>query len=316
MENKAYAFAAGLFTLLLGAGVVLTAMWFSGDTVRRVSYLLESKYPVTGLNVQAPVRLRGVEVGKVETIEFDPLSPRVVLVRIAVRSGTPVTRGTVAQLGSQGVTGLAYVMLDDDGSSPEPLAPLPEQAARIPVRASFLEEVTGSGKDLMAELTELARRMNALVDEKNRTQLVSALAGVEEATQRISALARTVEPGARNLHQLTEDARKTLTLADTVLDNLNGLALQLAQRIEVLERVARGAEQFGDAAQSVAAGVAADTLPRVNALFEEIARNSRNLDRLLSDLASEPSSVVFGRPALPPGPGEPGFDPQPRGGRQ
>ena len=31
MENRAYAFAVGLFTLLLGAGVVLAAMWFSGE---------------------------------------------------------------------------------------------------------------------------------------------------------------------------------------------------------------------------------------------------------------------------------------------
>ena len=43
MENRAYALAAGLFTLLLGAAVVVTAMWFSGNTVETVSYVLESK---------------------------------------------------------------------------------------------------------------------------------------------------------------------------------------------------------------------------------------------------------------------------------
>ncbi len=34
MENRAYALAVGLFTLLLGAGVVFAAMWLSGDTER------------------------------------------------------------------------------------------------------------------------------------------------------------------------------------------------------------------------------------------------------------------------------------------
>lgn len=310
MENKAYAFAAGLFTLLLGAGVVLAAMWLSGDTVARVTYLLESKYPVTGLNVQAPVRLRGVDVGKVDSIEFDPVNPRVVLIGIAVRSDTTVTRGTVAQLGSQGVTGLAYVMLDDDGSKPEALQPGGGDGARIPVRPSFFDEVTGSGRDLMTELNQLARRMNSLLDEKNQAQLVSALAGIEHATQRFADVAKAIEPGAANLHALTEDARKTLRLADEVLDNLNGLTRQFAQRVDTLERVARSAEQVGSAAQSVAADVAADTLPRVNVLVEEIARNSRNLDRLLTELNNQPTSLVFGRQPLPPGPGEPGFDPQ------
>ena len=33
MENRAYALAAGLFTILLGIGVVATALWFSGEAV-------------------------------------------------------------------------------------------------------------------------------------------------------------------------------------------------------------------------------------------------------------------------------------------
>src|SRR6185295_7414285 len=122
MENRAYAFAVGLFTLLLGAGVVFAAMWLSGKTEVRASYMLETHFPVTGLNVQAPVRFRGVEVGKVEKIEFEPKDARVILVRVAVSAETPITKGTYAQLGSQGVTGLAYVILDDEGKDPERVA--------------------------------------------------------------------------------------------------------------------------------------------------------------------------------------------------
>src|SRR5262245_17564459 len=102
MENRAYAFAAGLFTLLLGAGVVLAAGWLSGKAETHDTYLLESRYPVTGLTIQAPVRFRGVDVGKVETIDFGPTGSRTILVRVAVRTDTPLTRGVYAQLGTQG----------------------------------------------------------------------------------------------------------------------------------------------------------------------------------------------------------------------
>ena len=47
MENRAHAIAVGLFTLLLGAGVVLIVMWFSGDTEKRETYRLESPFAVT-----------------------------------------------------------------------------------------------------------------------------------------------------------------------------------------------------------------------------------------------------------------------------
>ena len=69
MENRAYALAAGLFTLLLGFGVVVAALWFSGDAVETRDYLMVSRVPVSGLNTQAPVRYRGVTVGKVTDIK-------------------------------------------------------------------------------------------------------------------------------------------------------------------------------------------------------------------------------------------------------
>lgn len=315
MENKAYAFAAGLFTLLLGAAVVVVAMWLTGDTVDRVSYMLESRYPVAGLNLQAPVRMRGVEVGKVESIDFDQDDPRLILIGIAVKSGTPITRGTIAQIGSQGVTGLSYVMLDDDGARPEPVAPSTEKSARIPVQPSFLDELSGSGKDLLAEFSQVARRLNALLGENNQAQLMRTLAGVEEVAGRVVALAREIDASARNISGLTADARQTIARADTLLANLNALTLQLAQRVDALERVARSSEQVGGAAQSLSSGAVVDTLPRINALLEELARNSRNLDHLLTELNQQPASLVFGRSPTPPGPGEPGFNPQ-RGNSQ
>ena len=188
MENRAYAFAVGLFTLLLGTGVVTAAMWLSGKTEARDSYMLETRFPVTGLNLQAPVRFRGVEVGKVETIEFQPNDARVILVRVAVRAGTPLTKGTYAQLGSQGVTGLAYVILDDDGTKPERVTP-GDLSYHIPVRASFLDEIAGSGKELLTDVRQVAARVNLLLGDSNQAQLMRTLAGIEKATNRVSELA-------------------------------------------------------------------------------------------------------------------------------
>ena len=85
MENRAHALAAGLFTLLLGIGVLIAAQWFSRDNYEKVQYTLVSNHSVSGLNVQASVRLRGVEVGKVDVIEFDGDDPRNILIKINVK---------------------------------------------------------------------------------------------------------------------------------------------------------------------------------------------------------------------------------------
>jgi phospholipid/cholesterol/gamma-HCH transport system substrate-binding protein len=313
MENRAYALAAGLFALLLGASALVAAMWFSGETYERVGYVLESGYAVTGLNIQAPVRLRGVDVGKVDKIEFDAEDRRLILISISVRRGTPITRGTVAQLGSQGVTGLSYVMLEDDGTKPELLQPSSDKAARIQVRQAFFDELTGSGRDLLSEVHQVARRFNVLLGERNQQQLIRTLATLEEATVRITTLAHAVEPGMKGLPALTADARKTLRNANVLLGSLDDLSRQLAQRLDTLERVAKSAEQVASSAQSVSGAAEGEVMPRINALLEELARNSRSLDRLLTELnelTDQPHSLVFGRPPAVPGPGEPGFSPQ------
>jgi len=309
MENRAYAFAVGVFTLLLGASVVFIALWLSGKTERRQSYTLESRYPVTGLNLQAPVRYRGIEVGKVQAIEFSPTDRRAILVRVAVRAGTPLTRGTYGQLGTQGVTGLSYVILDDDGKTPELLSP-DDPDALIPMRPSFLDELTGAGKDVVGDIRQVAARINALLSAENQKQLMRTLAGLEVATDSVSAVARKIDPALRNVPALTEDARKAFAHADELMVNLNKLTLDLSQHVDTLERVAKGADDVGGAARTVSAAAVNETLPRIHVLLEEIGRTSRSLERLVDDLSEQPSSIVFGRPAGAPGPGEPGFSPR------
>ena len=114
MENKSHAFMAGLFTLVLLAAVAASVYWFNRDNRERVPYDLVAHTNVTGLNPESAVRYRGLAVGKVESIKFDPRTPGQILIRILVNEGTPMTQSTFATLSYQGVTGLAFVQLDDD----------------------------------------------------------------------------------------------------------------------------------------------------------------------------------------------------------
>ncbi len=327
MENRAHALAAGLFTLLLGIGVLIAAQWFSRDNYEKVQYTLVSNHSVSGLNVQAAVRLRGVEVGKVDAIEFDETDPHNILIKINVKGGTRITRGTTAQLGTQGITGLAYIVLDDDGKNQTLLLPSDDKDKRIVVQKSFFDELTGSGKDLITQFGEVAQRVNKLLEDKNQTQLINTVAELEGASKRIGSLAQALEPGMKNVPALTADTRKMIANADvairdlapalkeakTTLASIDKLAREYAQRADALDRAAKGVEQVGAASQGAAASISGDIAPRVNVLLEELARNSRNLDRLLSELNEQPAGLVFGRPSGRPGPGEAGFtEPQKR----
>jgi phospholipid/cholesterol/gamma-HCH transport system substrate-binding protein len=292
MENRAHALAAGLFTLVLAVALIAVGLWFRRDDVRFSEYVLTTSNSVTGLKVEAPVRFRGVDVGRVESIRLEPGRSGRVRILVGVNEDTPITRGTYAQLGYQGVTGLAFVSLDDDGSSTEG----PKSESGEPPRIEMRPSIFDSGMDLVASVKELSGRLSDLLNEDNRKMLMKALAGFEQASRQTAVLAEKLQAGAGELPALAGDAR-------TALADISRLSRTLEERSAAFDRMAGSMDEVGTAARSLGD----ETLPRINVLVEQLQRETRALDRVLSALGDNPQSFVFGAQRGKPGPGESGY---------
>ncbi len=316
MENRPYALAAGLFTLVLTAALVAAALWLRGAPIAQDRYVLYTRGSVTGLNAQADVRYRGVEVGKVEAIHFDPADPRTILVEVSVAEGTPLTRSTYGELAAQGITGLSYVQLVDEGPSGELRNPDDPAQARIELRPSFLERFSGSGEQAIRRIAAVAAKLETWLDEGDRQQALRTLAAFERAAEDVSAVSREMRASVRAVPELATRAGHTLERADALIADLRRVSGSVEKRAQALDRFAASAERVGASVERIAAtgdalaAVAGNqTLPRLNLLLDELARSSRGLDRLIAELSADPASLVFGRAPVPPGPGEPGFAP-------
>jgi phospholipid/cholesterol/gamma-HCH transport system substrate-binding protein len=281
-----------LFTLVLAAALIAVGLWFRRDNISFAQYVVTTTSSVSGLKAEAPVRYRGVDVGRVESIKIEPGSSGRVNIRIGVQEDTPVTRTTYAQLGYQGVTGLAYVSLNDDESSSERLKPGAGEPLRIEMRPSVFD----SSLDLVAAVRELSNRMNELLSAENRGLVTKMLGGIERASRQTAELAERLQPGAREFPALVGDARG-------VLADLGKLSRKLEERSAAFDRMAASLDEVGLAARSFND----ETLPRVNTLVEQLQRDTRALDRVLKALDENPQSFVFGAPRGKPGPGESGF---------
>lgn len=318
MENRSHALLAGIFTVLLTIGIVAAAMWLNRDTQERVLYVLATSGTVAGLNPQAAVRYRGMEVGKVEAIEFDRDNPGQILVRIGVLPTTPMTTATFAELGMQGLTGLAYVQLDTDPKVRD-AKPLPSSAqapARLTIRPSMFDRFSLSGEDLIVRAATAMDQVSKLLGDDNQKLLVQSLSGVQTVSLRLGQLADEVKPVAGALTALANDSRRViagvaplLLRADETLLSFGKLSTEFARRLDVLDRAARSAEQVGQAAGSFEG----QSLPRINTLLDNADRSARTLERVADRLGEEPTSVLFGPQPGKPGPGETGFSP-PTGG--
>jgi phospholipid/cholesterol/gamma-HCH transport system substrate-binding protein len=292
MENKAHALIAGLFTIVLLTAAVLIAIWFNRDRVERVPYELATKLSIPGLNPQAAVRYRGLDVGRVDEISFDPNVPGQILVHISVNPDTPITRSTYGTLGYQGVTGIAYVQLDDDGSQPVKKPSSKQQVARIEMRPSLLDNLQSKGLAILQQTEELSKRANALLAPENQQKMLAAFDNVSSAATEIAKIPRQLQPTLAELPRLTAEARLSLA--------------SISKLSNTLQAKGGAIDKFSGAADQV--GAMSDKLElEVVPLVHDTRATMRLFDRTLENLNERPQSLLFGSGAETPGPGEPGF---------
>ena len=312
MENKSHALIAGIFTVLLTIAVIFAVMWLNRDTQERTPYVLTTSGSIAGLNVQAAVKYRGMEVGKVEAIEFDTVKPGQILVRVGILPGTPVTNATYAELGMQGLTGLAFIQLDADekikdvkkveSSLPEP--------ARIAIRPSLFDRFSVSGEEMVFKASAAMTQINKLLDDGNQQILRQTMVNLQDAAKKIGQLTDEIQPAAKGIAALSGDGRRTLARADDMMGAVGKLAADIDNKLDAVDRLANSAEQIARTAEQVGHGVTAaelQTLPRLNTLLDDAARGIRTMDKVTEKSGDEPASVLFGAPPSAPGPGEPGF---------
>ncbi|MBS1145689.1 MAG: hypothetical protein H6R14_3095 [Proteobacteria bacterium] len=304
MENKSYAFAAGLFALLLGVAALLAVYWLSGSSDSSHDYVVVTKQNIGGLNPQAQVRYRGIRVGKVSDIRLDPEDYSNILITISVNDEFPLTKGTVAKLNYQGVTGLAHILLLETGKNSEALVPNEEQPPRITMIPSLLEELGETGMATLKQARQMMVSANAMLDEENRAHLKTTLSNLEAASG--------------NMKPVLENLNATLVQVKKLLDDRNIRNLsQAAGEVQPLlsdTRILIGKMQAATDKLDIAIGDASASgtsalMPRLNELATDFSTTSRQLSRVLRILEESPQGLVFGAPGQQPGPGEAGFSP-------
>ena len=310
MENKAHAMAAGAFVLGVLALLVALAVWLTRDGGDRDLYEMSTRETVSGLQPQAPVRFRGVPVGKIEFIGFDRKVKGNVLVRISVDRGTPMTKSTFATVSTQGVTGLGFIQLDDEDGSAEVLVANDDDPPRIPLKPGLMDKLIKKSEVIMDQVEQVSLSLNKLLSPDNQAVMTGAVRQIGEAAGSVSKLAQSMEPTLARLPALSREASQTLESLKTAADEVSATATSVgntAQRLNEkggpIDKVAEGSTALVSTIETFSAA----TLPKLSDVADETTRTLRQLRRTVGAVDDNPQSLIFGNGPPQPGPGEPGF---------
>ncbi len=304
MGKDSFALVTGLFMAIMISGTVILIYWLSDVQHKTQTYVAQTRQSVTGLKTGSTVYYRGIEVGKVRSVSFDPENGDLIIVPMKINDGVVFTRGVFATLAMKGVTGLTQIALQDNGSNAEHLPSGNALENRIPLKPSLIERLSDSGEETVEQARELITRLNGLLNDNNRQHIDQILVNVDTATYKLSQLENSAGKILDQVPLLTEDAHQSLVKMNQLADEFTLLSQQLRQEMTVLSKQSGELMQIGN---MVGQQLLNKTLPRADTLIMQLQATTRRFDRVGSMLESEPQAFLFGTELLQPAPGEPGF---------
>jgi phospholipid/cholesterol/gamma-HCH transport system substrate-binding protein len=304
MEARANYVAVGAFVLLVLVGIVLATLWLA-----RVEFQTEYKFyqthvagSVSGLDAGAPVRLNGIDVGRVTRIDLDPANPQLVTLVMEIRGSIELHADAVASLETQGLTGISYMEISG-GTLASPLLTAAHggQYPAIASRPSSLQQVFDNAPEVLAHLLVIANRVEAVLDDKNRTAIAETLANLRDTTgvidRRRKDIDRVISDAGKTMHNLST-ASGVLDVLVANLEHTSGKADRLiASANTTFDRTSRLANDLDAVVRSSTPGLqrltTTDTA-RLDQFLVDADRLTASLTRLSQGLERNPQQVLFG----------------------
>ncbi len=308
MEAKFNFAVVGAFVLLLGTALIGGVLWLTSgryygksyDTY--LAYLTES---VSGLNLNAPVKYRGVDVGFVRGIVLNPANVEEVRLTLSIESGTPVKQDTVATLQTQGLTGIAYVELMGGRRESPPLVAKPGDSYPV-IRSgpSLFARLDTSVTVLVEKATRALDNINAVLDEENRRAISQTLADLRVVSHTLATRSATVDAALADAGRTTANAARFTAELPALVQRIERSADAFDRMTQSLASAGTSAGQLVEGSRGEVAQFTGETLPEVRQLIGELREVTRTLRRTTSELERNPGTPVWGRPPAQRGPGD------------
>lgn len=316
MKEKQQTVAIGAFVIgasLIALATVIYLLGAGFGNKEKVVMVFDGS--VKGLNVGAPLALRGVKVGEVTNIELilDSAKTNVIMMVEANfdaqnirRKGIAdvnlteelISRGLRAQLNSQSLlTGLLYVELDFYPQSALNLVDIDSPDIQLPTIPTNLERITKKLEDLdisklTDELESISNGVNTLVSSKDFQALPANVTSTLESVRDLSAqIQQQLATTGPKLDTVLDETAVTVATANSQLPKL---ATLMEGNLKILKDAIASFEQGMTGIDGLVSPDSA-TLYQLNTALQEMTRAGRSLQALANTLEAQPESLIRGK---------------------
>lgn len=317
-NSKNTSFAIGAFIVGAMVLIFIALIFFSGGRLfsKKEKVIMYFEGSVQGLQIGAPVKLKGVVLGEITDIQINfqnddktivtAVTADLVMERINSKGATvkgeffteAINNGMRAQLNFQSfLTGLLYVELDFYPESPAKLYGLQTNYRELPTIATQFEVLSKSFaeldiKGMVTHIDEFATELNKIIKSGE----------IQTTIKSVNRAAISIEKTSHNLSvqvsQFAQNIEKTRAEIDKLLAELNTRTPELAQSLnKSLKDLSLSLDQINKTATSIDNSFSEDAplINQLNSTLNDISRSAQAFRSLSETLEQQPEAVLRGK---------------------
>lgn len=319
MNNRTNYTFVGAFVIMSLVILSFFIYWLMKPTDKQTmnDYIIYFEESVSGLNINSPVKFRGIPVGSVKVMKINPENPEEILIRIAVRDDTPIKVDTVATLMSQGITGLNFIDLSQGSKEAAKLVSTEENPIPIiPSIPSFFARFDDSIGTVSTQISKTLYGTEQLLNEENQRNFALVLKRSANVLERFESILdeNAIYNAKYFVHQSAQMSAKLNALMpqlemlvahgiqaeDSLSDSFHSISISYKS----LQAAMDSFKEKNEANHYSMKYAVAKPMEEFGYTMQEMRTLMTRIDALLQQYQKSPSDLLFKQEEIHKGPGE------------
>lgn len=320
MNNKVNFTFIGSVVILIIAAMIFTIYWLMKptDANKLKDYAIYFNESVSGLNINSPVKYKGVSVGKVKDIRISYKNTKEIEVVVSILSNTPIKESTTATLNAQGITGLVFIDLSlGDVNSPTLVKSANERYPTIKANPSLFKRFENSVGTVTGKLAGTLDGTSRLLSDSNQKNIALTLDESQEFMKKLNLLLdkksiehlhRTFESLDSITYKMNNDLIPKIEIlsqkGSRFSDNVSLSMTSIARSYKVIQASMSEFHRAISEGEFNIKDISKDSLKNLDISMENIQNVMSEFDTVLKKYEDSPSDILLRKQESKKGPGE------------
>lgn len=320
MNNRVNYVVIGILVLIGIAGMATFGYWLLKPTKesQMQKYAIYFNESVLGLNLDAPVKYKGLSVGKVAGLGISRHNPEQVEVLVEILKDTPINTSTEAQLTSQGITGLSYINLTiNDDIDAKPL--INKDSEEYPVIRSvpsILIKIENRFIDISEDLADTLQKTSRLLSDKNQEEMSVILKSTalllskmnsmldENTTQNFKESMKNLRSSSQKIERLIPRVDELVSKSGRFEDDISGAFDSIKKSYISIQNSMNRFSIAIESGENSVKEISSDIVPVMNSTLQDMQNLISKIEETINRYERSPADIMFMHEEIKKGPGE------------